>query len=196
MSVCAAGWFDDPSAPGRSRYWDGRLWTDWVSRDGATELAPLPPRPSAVAEIAAARDQWGGGRVATPPATPSASAAVAYAPVAVALPVAPAAAPSGAVADPQAPYGRDPVNGRALSDKSKVAAGLLQLFLGSFGVGRFYMGSTGIAVAQFILGVLGVLTAVVLIGLVFLTIVGVWAFIDAIVILAGSPVDGEGRLMK
>ena len=38
--------------------------------------------------------------------------------------------------------------GVPLSDKSKVAAGVLQLFLGGFGVGRFYTGHVGIAIAQ------------------------------------------------
>src|SRR6202012_2251190 len=50
--------------------------------------------------------------------------------------------------DPQAPFGRDPATGLPLSDKSAAAAGLLQLFLGLFGAGRFYIGSTQIAVAQ------------------------------------------------
>jgi hypothetical protein len=31
-------------------------------------------------------------------------------------------------------------NGRPLSDKSKLVAGLLQIFLGGFGIGRFYLG--------------------------------------------------------
>src|SRR5690242_11992699 len=35
-----------------------------------------------------------------------------------------------------------------VSDKSKMAAGLLQIFLGPFGVGRFYTGHVAIAIAQ------------------------------------------------
>ena len=46
-------------------------------------------------------------------------------------------------AQPDAPYGVD-AYGRPLSDKSKLAAGLLEILLGSFGVGRFYLGYTGI----------------------------------------------------
>ena len=38
--------------------------------------------------------------------------------------------------------------GNPLSDKSKLVAGLLQIFLGSFGVGRFYLGYPGMAVTQ------------------------------------------------
>ena len=55
-------------------------------------------------------------------------------------------------ADPQAPFGRDPATGEPLSDKSAVTAGLLQLFLGVFGIGRFYIDSTQIAVLQLCLG--------------------------------------------
>ncbi len=81
--------------------------------------------------------------------------------------------------DATAPYGRDP-QGRPYSDKSKVVAGILQLFVGVFGVGRFYMGNTGIALAQlFTCGGLGV-----------------WALIDGIIILAGNPVDSEGRPLR
>src|SRR6201993_5050691 len=61
----------------------------------------------------------------------------------------------GQAVDPQAPYGRDPATGAPLSDKSAVTAGLLQLFLGVFGIGRFYIDSTQIAVAQLCLGMVG-----------------------------------------
>ena len=49
-----------------------------------------------------------------------------------------------------APYGGaaqgvDP-SGQPLSDKSKLVAGLLQIFLGGFGVGRFYLGYTNIGI--------------------------------------------------
>jgi hypothetical protein len=36
-----------------------------------------------------------------------------------------------------------PVQGPLPAPKSAVAAGLLQLFLGTFGAGRFYIGMTG-----------------------------------------------------
>jgi hypothetical protein len=54
----------------------------------------------------------------------------------------------GNVVDPQAPFGRDPATGAPLSDKSGTTAGLLQLFLGVFGIGRFYIDTTQIAIAQ------------------------------------------------
>jgi hypothetical protein len=50
--------------------------------------------------------------------------------------------------DPAAPYGRHPITGEPYSDKQKIVAGLLQLFAGGFGAGRFYLGHNGIGVAQ------------------------------------------------
>jgi hypothetical protein len=82
--------------------------------------------------------------------------------------------------DPAAPYGRHPQTGEPLSDKSKLAAGLLQIFLGAFGVGRFYLGDTGIALAQlFTCGGLGV-----------------WSLIDGIMILTGDVRDKNGRPLR
>jgi TM2 domain-containing membrane protein YozV len=83
--------------------------------------------------------------------------------------------------DPEAPYGRDPVTGRPYSDRLKVIAALLQLFL-PFGTGRFYTGHTGIAIAQLLL--------------VFVGIGMVWSFIDGIVMLAGDPTDPDGRPLR
>jgi Domain of unknown function (DUF1707)/TM2 domain len=84
--------------------------------------------------------------------------------------------------DPQAPYGRDPRTGQPYSDRSKVLAGLLQLFL-PFGVGRLYSGHVGIGVAQMVLAV-------------FFGVGIIWAFIDGIVILAGRPTDPRGRPLR
>ncbi|MCE3556021.1 DUF1707 domain-containing protein [Pseudonocardia sp. RS11V-5] len=80
-----------------------------------------------------------------------------------------------------APYGREPGTGVPYSDKSKLAAGLLQLFLGGAGIGRFYTGHTGIAIAQLIV-------TIVTFGLG-----AVWGFVDGIVLLAGRSTDAQGR---
>jgi hypothetical protein len=82
--------------------------------------------------------------------------------------------------NPAAPYGYHPVTGIPYSDKSKVAAGVLQLFLGHFGVGRFYMGDTGIGVAQ----------------LLTCGGCGIWALIDGIMILVNGGTDAEGRQLR
>jgi hypothetical protein len=82
--------------------------------------------------------------------------------------------------DPAAPFGRNPLTGEPLSDKSKLAAGLLELFLGWTGAGRWYLGDTGIAIAQ-------LLTCG---GL------GIWALIDAIMMLTGNVRDKYGRPLR
>ncbi|WP_308194690.1 DUF1707 domain-containing protein [Pseudonocardia kujensis] len=85
---------------------------------------------------------------------------------------------------PDAPYGREPTTGVPYSDKSKLAAGLLQLFLGGAGIGRFYTGHTGIAIAQLIV-------TIVTFGLG-----AVWGFVDGIVLLAGRSTDAQGRPLR
>jgi TM2 domain-containing membrane protein YozV len=84
---------------------------------------------------------------------------------------------------PGAPFGVD-AYGRPLSDKSKMTAGLLQLFLGSFGVGRFYLGYTGIGIAQ--------------IAVSWLTcgIGAIWPLIDAIMMLTDKVPDSVGRTLR
>lgn len=89
--------------------------------------------------------------------------------------------PMGGPMNPRAPYGVDPITGMPFSDKSKLVAGLLQIFLGSFGVGRFYTGHTGLAVAQLLLS--------------WLTC-GVWPLIDGILILMGKVTDAQGRPLR
>jgi TM2 domain-containing membrane protein YozV len=99
--------------------------------------------------------------------------------------------------DPQAPYGRDPATGLPLSDKSAATAGLLQLFLGLFGIGRFYIDSTQIAVAQLCLGLFGVLFSLFcFVGLPVLLGGIVWAIVDAILILTGNVKDNHGRKLR
>ena len=99
--------------------------------------------------------------------------------------------------DPQAPYGRDPATGLPLSDKSATTAGLLQLFFGMFGIGRFYIDSTQIAVAQLCLGLFGVLFSLFcFLGFPVLLGVIVWAIVDAILIFTGSVRDNHGRKLR
>lgn len=73
--------------------------------------------------------------------------------------------------------------------KSKLAAGLLGIFLGSLGIHNFYLGYTGKAVAQLLISVCtcGIGAAVT----------GVWGLIEGILILTGSiAVDGKGVPIK
>ncbi|OBJ40717.1 hypothetical protein A5630_24295 [Mycolicibacterium mucogenicum] len=87
-------------------------------------------------------------------------------------------------ADPSAPWGRDPLTGLPLSDKSKVTAGLLQILLGGFGVGRFYLGYTTIGVLQLV------------VSLVTCGIGAIWPLIDGIMILMGNVPDTQGRKLR
>lgn len=99
-------------------------------------------------------------------------------------------------ADPQAPFGRDPATGQPLSDKSAVAAGLLQLLLGGFGVGRFYLGYTAIGAIQLGLTIVGVVTSILFVGLFFLAGVGIWALVDAVMMFTRSLPDQYGRKLR
>ena len=71
--------------------------------------------------------------------------------------------------------------------KSKMAAGLLGIFLGWLGVHNFYLGYTGKAVAQLLITILscGALSPVS----------AIWGLIEGILILTGSTIttDGSGR---
>ncbi|WP_156686984.1 NINE protein [Mycobacterium sp. Marseille-P9652] len=82
-----------------------------------------------------------------------------------------------------AQYGVD-AYGNPLSDKSKLVAGLLQIFLSTFAVGRFYLGYTNIAIAQLAVSVLTC------------GIGSVWPLVDGIMILAGKVPDSEGRTLR
>ncbi|WBB81302.1 TM2 domain-containing protein [Micromonospora sp. WMMD882] len=71
-----------------------------------------------------------------------------------------------------------------VSDKSKVVAGILQIVLGGFGVGRFYMGDTKTGVIQLV------------VTLVTCGIGSLWGFVDGILILINGGVDGQGRPLR
>ncbi|MGH9673495.1 MAG: TM2 domain-containing protein [Bryobacteraceae bacterium] len=73
-----------------------------------------------------------------------------------------------------------------------MAAGLLGIFLGCLGIHRFYLGYTGIAVAQLCLGLLGIVTC----GITSAAS-AVWGLIEGILILTGSiNRDAQGRPLK
>ncbi|WP_243388840.1 TM2 domain-containing protein [Bifidobacterium simiarum] len=71
--------------------------------------------------------------------------------------------------------------GYGLSSKSKIAAGLLGIFLGCFGVHNFYLGNTGKALAQLLLTVVG---WIVVIGP---AVAGLWGLVEGILIIASKP---------
>lgn len=87
-----------------------------------------------------------------------------------------------AYAQPQytaAPYAAAPV---WQSSKSKLAAGLLGIFLGGLGVHNFYLGNTGKAVAQLLLTLVGW----ILFGFGPIA-AAIWGFVEGIIILCSKP---------
>lgn len=72
-----------------------------------------------------------------------------------------------------------------LNQKSKIAAGLLGIFLGGFGIHNFYLGYTGKAVGQLVLTICSC------------GIGGIWGFIEGILILCGNiNTDANGVPLK
>lgn len=75
--------------------------------------------------------------------------------------------------------------------KSKLAAGLLGIFLGGFGVHNFYLGYTKKAVIQLLVCILGSCIAV------GPAVAGIWGLVEGIMILCGNiKVDGKGNPLK
>lgn len=71
-------------------------------------------------------------------------------------------------------------------EKSKLAAGLLGIFVGGLGVHRFYLGYIGIGVAQ------------IFVTLLTFGIGALWGFIEGILILTGAGIkkDAKGKPLR
>ena len=83
-------------------------------------------------------------------------------------------------------------NAAPANAKSKMAAGLLGIFLGSFGVHNFYLGYNQKGVIQLLITLLG--SCLFFIGPI---VTGIWALIEAIFIFTGKiNVDGKGNPLK
>ena len=82
-----------------------------------------------------------------------------------------------------------PITAPGTEQKSKLAAGLLGIFLGYLGIHNFYLGFTNKGIAQLLISVLsfGALAAVS----------AIWGLIEGIMILTGSiNVDAKGIPLK
>lgn len=102
----------------------------------------------------------------------------------------PVTGPAGAIPPYPAQTYRPVYGPVGYSDKSKLAAGLLQILL-PFGVGRLYTGHTAIGIIQLLLFWLGMLPCFAGTGIAM-----IWCLIDGIVILAGNSTDAQGRLLR
>jgi TM2 domain-containing membrane protein YozV len=92
-----------------------------------------------------------------------------------------------AYTDPSAPYGRHPMTGEPLSDKTKLVGGLLQLLglFGLVGIGRIYLGYTGLGIAQLVVGLVTCGIGAI-----------VWGIIDAVLIFTDKVRDAQGRPLR
>ena len=68
-----------------------------------------------------------------------------------------------------------------MTSKSKLTAGLLGIFLGGFGVHRFYLGYTTMGIIQ------------IVVTLVTCGIGSLWGFVEGILILAGSTITTDAN---
>lgn len=70
--------------------------------------------------------------------------------------------------------------------KSKIAAGLLGIFLGGLGIHRFYLGYTTLGIVQ------------IVVTLITCGVGTLWGFIEGILILTGSTIttDAQGKPFK
>ena len=83
--------------------------------------------------------------------------------------------------------------------KSRVAAGLLGIFLGCFGIHNFYLGYKSKALVQCLVSsitlVLGICTSWLGIGIVLLLVpsgIAIWGLVEGILILAGNIGSADG----
>ena len=99
--------------------------------------------------------------------------------------------PVGAASHPQ--YNYDP-NMVSEAPKSWLTALLLCFFLGSFGAHNFYLGYKKRAITQLVLVVIGILTSIIVIGVLFILAVGIWAFVEFLMLLINADYrDAWGR---
>lgn len=158
----------DPNASAYSQY-------------GQTAQSAQTAQPS-YGQPATPAPAYGTAPVYTQPAQPATPAAPVYDPNAASYnqygqygqPSQPAQSAQPSYGQPAAPA-YDPNN--AYAQKSKLAAGLLGIFLGCFGVHNFYLGNTGKAVAQLLLTVIG---WILIIGP---AVAGIWGLVEGILIL-------------
>lgn len=81
--------------------------------------------------------------------------------------------------------------------KSKLAAGLLGIFLGTFGVHNFYLGYTSKAIIQLVCSLVAIPLYCIIIGPFIQLGIGIWGLVEGIMILAGKiDRDGNGRLLS
>jgi TM2 domain-containing membrane protein YozV len=151
--------------------------------DDTSPLPPAPPPPPHGDPVTGHGEQWGQEVPPPPPSYDPSQQQPGYG-----QPPPPAYPQQGFQQGfPQgqagAPYGIHPGTGIPYSDKSKLAAGLLNIFIA--GVGRMYIGQVGLGVAQ------------LLVTIFTCGIGALWPIIDGILILTKDDAkDAQGRILK
>ena len=82
------------------------------------------------------------------------------------------------------------------SNKSKLVALLLVLFLGGLGLHRIYIGRKQSGLLMLGLTILGTITTAFGVGEFILFIVSAWCFVDLITLCIGKLTDAQGRPLK
>lgn len=81
------------------------------------------------------------------------------------------------------------------AQKSRLAAGLLGIILGSLGIHNFYLGFTTRGVVQLLVSLIG---GIFTCGLATIAI-GIWGFVEGVLLLSASPsrmYDGHGVILR
>ncbi len=82
------------------------------------------------------------------------------------------------------------------SNKSKLVALLLVLFLGGLGLHRIYIGRTQGGLVMLALSIVGTITSGLGVGGALLGIVSIWCLVDLIALCIGKLTDAQGRPLK
>lgn len=85
------------------------------------------------------------------------------------------------------------------AQKSKIAAGLLGIFLGSLGVHNFYLGYTNRGLLQLLVTIFASILSVFTCGITSIAVAGmsIWGLVEGVLILTGSKsTDADGRPLK
>lgn len=95
--------------------------------------------------------------------------------------------PNYAMATPQVYGPRGAMMPVGYLPKSKVAAGLLAIFLGTLGIHNFYLGKTQRGVIQLVGTIIGWVTSWLVVGIFLVGAIGIWALIEGIMYLVATP---------
>lgn len=100
--------------------------------------------------------------------------------------------PKSAVTDTPASATTAPVNPVGHEPRTFLAAFLLTLFFGYYGLNQVYLGNKTQGWVRFALGIAAFPLSIVFIGFIIMAVLGVWAIVDFFKIYLGKRVDGNG----